>query len=63
MSFVHKGNIEHREKSYSNCKMSLDNRSFLLAFWGLGVRKDRFMIIVQEQKETGGYKVVNMVKR
>ena len=42
---IHKGNIKHREKNHSICKMSSGNRAFSLAFWGLGARGNKPVIV------------------
>ena len=44
--FVHRGNIEHRGRSHSICEMGPGDRAFSSAFWGLGARGDRPVIVV-----------------
>ena len=61
--FVYRGNIEHRGRSHSICEMGPGDRAVSSAFWGLGARGDRPVIVVQGQKEIEADKVVDTVKR
>ena len=53
--FIYRGNTEHLGRSRSICKIGPRNRAFPSAFWSLGARRDRPVIVVQEQRQNSRY--------
>ena len=43
--FIYRGNTEHRGRSHSICKMGPGDRAFSSAFWRLGARGERPVIV------------------